>query len=145
MDVPAIVATVQTLSVHGTFPNVNMATWCSDLMAWCSDLTGRDMRVVNEDGESSCILQHLNGIQIRCSEHLPPLFLSPGKASVVEQLKASGRRVAMVGDGVNDTAALAAAHVGVAMGGGVDAASEVASVVLTGDQLHQVGPVQGGT
>lgn len=93
-------------------------------------------KVVMMTGDSDRIARNIAdkvGVDEYYSEVLPE-----DKASFVEREKAAGRKVIMIGDGINDSPALSAANVGIAISDGAEIAREIADITVSSDDLYQI-------
>lgn len=131
-------ATVMFVAVDGALAGfVAVADPVKDTTAEALKLLADEgVRVVMLTGDNSltaqAVAQALGITEVRAD------VLPDEKGAVVRQLRNEGRIVAMAGDGINDAPALAAAHVGIAMGTGTDVAMESAGVTLVKGDLRAI-------
>lgn len=93
-------------------------------------------KVVMMTGDSertACSITKMVGADEYYSEVLPE-----EKAKYIEMEKAKGRKVVMVGDGINDSPALSAADIGIAISDGAEIAREIADVTIDADDLYEI-------
>jgi Cu+-exporting ATPase len=108
----------------------------SESLATIQNLKKMGMRVVLLTGDNRTTAEAIArqaGIDEVMADVLPV-----GKADAVKELQQQGRKVAMVGDGVNDAPALAQADVGIAVGTGTDVALSTAPITLLSGELSKV-------
>jgi Cd2+/Zn2+-exporting ATPase len=99
------------------------------------ELRHEGLRAVVLTGDRKAAAEHIRG-ELKLDDVRAELKPEQ-KVAAIRELSESGKKVAMVGDGVNDAPSLAAAHIGVAMGArGSDAALEQADVILMHDRLE---------
>ncbi len=99
-------------------------------------LRGEGIGVIMLTGDNERTAQAISrelGIDRVIAEVLPG-----DKAKIIRELQAQGKKVAMVGDGVNDAPALATADIGIAIGSGSDVAKETGGIILIKDDVREV-------
>ncbi len=116
------------LSLHDTIK--------ADSAAVVARLKGMGLRVVMLSGDQRLSAERV-ARQIGIDE-VEAEVLPSEKAQLIERYQSGGRRVAMVGDGINDAPALAQANVGFALASGTDVAMESADITLMRSSLHSV-------
>jgi P-type Cu+ transporter len=117
------------------------------LFAVCDTLRVDAVEVVTELKTMGLDIWMLTGDQEKCAysiaselgiENVIAGVLPNGKAEQIQKLCSSGRKVAMIGDGINDAPALATSNVGIAMGNGTDIAIEATDIILVGNNLKNI-------
>ncbi len=125
--------TQPTQPTQPTTPTETLKPHASEAMRQLQDM-GIEVYMMSGDKEERAkeIAQEA-GIQHYRSQVLPQ-----DKEDLVRELQQQGKHVAMVGDGINDSQALAVADVSIAMGKGTDVAMDVAQVTLMGSDLRRI-------
>lgn len=114
--------------------------WRVDAVEAIAMLRHQKLRVLMLTGDQRTTAESI-GRQLGLSSEEIYAAVSPtDKAKVIQALQAEGRKIGMVGDGINDAPALVQADVGIALSSGTDVAIETAQIVLMHSQLTQEAP-----
>lgn len=121
-DIKGIIAVADTLKDHS-----------ADAVKYLQEMGLQTVMITGDNQRTASAIARQVGIDRVLSEVLPG-----DKAEEIKKLQAEGRKVAMVGDGINDAPALTRADIGIALGSGTDVAIESGQIVLIKDDLRDV-------